>query len=211
MPTLAEQLNQITTQIPEAIAGRIATGVTEVRDSGVAPGLAVGEVAPSFTLPNATGTPVSSASLLADGPLVVTFYRGEWCPFCNLQLAALQQIVPEITAAGATLVAISPQAADGALTMAEKHALEFPVLSDLDQSVAEGFKVRFDLSGELEDLQVKVFQNDPATQNADGRRSLPVASTFIIGTDGTVKAAWVDADWRNRVEPTEIVAALKGL
>ncbi len=211
MTTLADQMHQITSSIPEPIGGRIATGVEEVRASGVAPGLAVGDTAPSFTLPNATGEHISLATLLADGPVVVTFYRGEWCPYCNLQLNALQQALPEITAAGATLVAISPQAADHSLTMAEKHALSFAVLSDLDQSVADGFKVRFDVTGELEDLQVHVFQNDPAAQNADGRRSLPVASTFIIGTDGTVQAAWVDADWRVRVEPADVVAALQAL
>jgi peroxiredoxin len=162
-------------------------------------------------LSDAVGNPIALADLLAKGPVVVTFYRGEWCPYCNLQLRALQQALPDIAATGATMVAISPQAPDHAMTMTEKHELAFPVLSDLDQSVSESYKVRFDVTGELEDLQVNVFQNDPAVQNADGRRSLPIPSTFVIDRNGIVRFAVVDADWRVRVEPTDVVAALKTL
>jgi peroxiredoxin len=211
MTTLADQLNDFTAQIPSEIAGRIKTGVDEVTTSGVAPGLAVGDTAPDFTLSDALGQQVALAELRAQGPVVVTFYRGEWCPYCNLQLRALQQALPEITAKGATLVAISPQAPDHGLTMTEKNELAFPVLSDLDQSVSESYKVRFDLTGELEDLQVNLFQNDPAVHNADGRRSLPVPSTFVIDRTGTVRFASVDADWRVRAEPADVIAALEGL
>jgi peroxiredoxin len=142
---------------------------------------------------------------------VVTFYRGEWCPYCNLQLRALQQVLGDITSTGAMLVAISPQAPDDGLTMTEKHELAFPVLSDVDQSVSQAYRVLFDVTGELEDLQVNVFQNDPAKENANGRRTLPVPSTFIIDRDGTVRFASVNADWRVRVEPADVVAALKAL
>jgi len=211
MDALAGQLNEITAQIPTEIAGRIEMGVDEVTTSGVAPGLAVGDSAPGFTLSDAVGRQIALADLMAQGPVVVTFYRGEWCPYCNLQLRALQQALPEIHAAGATLVAISPQAPDHGLTTTQKHALAFPVLSDVDQSVSEAYKVRFDVTGELEDLQVNVFQNDPAEQNADGRRSLPVPSTFVIDRHGIVRFASVNADWRVRVEPAEVVNALRSL
>jgi peroxiredoxin len=211
MSALAEELNGITVNIPTEIGDRIQRGVDEVTASNVAPGLAVGDTAPDFTLNDAVGHPVSLAELLTTGPVVVTFYRGEWCPYCNLALRALQQVLPEITAAGATLVAISPQAPDQALTMTEKHDLAFPVLSDLDQSVSDAYKVRFDVTGELEDLQVNVFGNDPAKQNADGRRSLPVPSTFVIDRDGVVKFALVNADWRVRAEPADILAVLRTL
>ncbi len=211
MVALASQLNEITSQIPVAIAGRIAAGIAEVATAGAAPGLAVGEAAPDFTLGDAVGGKVVLSELLAAGPVVVTFYRGQWCPYCNLQLRALQQALPEITAAGATLVAISPQAPDHGMSLTEKHELAFAVLSDLDQSVSEAYRVRFEVTGELEDLQVNVFQNDPASQNADGRRSLPVSATFVIDRAGVVRAAFVDADWRVRVEPAEAVAALRAL
>ncbi len=211
MTTLALQLEEITASVPAEISERIDSGLDDVTTSGVARGIAVGDVAPDFTLTDAVGNQVVLADLLTEGPVVVTFYRGEWCPYCNLQLRALQAALPQITSAGATLVAISPQAPDHALTMTEKHELAFPVLSDVDQEVSESYKVRFDVTGELEDIQVNVFKSDPAQQNADGRRSLPVPSTFIIDRDGTVRFAAVNADWRVRVEPADVIAALKAL
>ena len=211
MTTLASQLDEITASVPAEISERIDSGLDDVTSSGVARGLAVGDVAPDFALTDAVGNEVVLADLLTEGPVVVTFYRGEWCPYCNLQLRALQEALPEITSTGATLVAVSPQAPDHALTMTEKHELAFPVLSDLDQEVSESYKVRFDVTGELEDIQVNVFKSDPALQNADGRRSLPVPSTFIIDRDGTVRFAAVNADWRVRVEPADVIAALKAL
>ena len=211
MTTLALQLDEITASVPAEISERIDSGLDDVTSSGVARGLAVGDAAPDFRLTDAVGNQVVLADLLTEGPVVVTFYRGEWCPYCNLQLRALQEALPEITSTGATLVAISPQAPDHALTMTEKHELAFPVLSDLDQEVSEAYKVRFDVTGELEDIQVNVFKSDPARQNADGRRLLPVPSTFIIDRDGTVGFAAVNADWRVRVEPADVIAALKAL
>ncbi len=211
MTTLASQLNEITATIPTEIGARIQSGVDDVTSSGAALGLVVGDIAPEFTLNDAVGNPVVLADLLAKGPVVLTFYRGEWCPYCNLQLRSLQEALPEITSTGATLVAVSPQAPDHGLTMTEKHELTFPVLSDLDQAVSKSYKVMFHVTGELEDLQVNVFQSDPAKQNANGQRTLPVPSTFIIDRDGTVRFASVDADWRVRVEPADVIAALKAL
>jgi len=208
---LTSQLNDITNSIPGEIGDRINTAIGEITESQSAPGLAVGDVAPNFTLGDALGNQVTLSDLRVKGPVVVTFYRGDWCPYCNLQLRALEQVLPEITSAGATLVAVSPQAPDHGLTLSEKHELAFAVLSDLDQSVSEAYRVRFDVTGELEDLSVNVFQNDPAAQNANGRRSLPVPSTFVIDRDGIVRFASVNADWRVRTEPDDVIAALKAL
>jgi peroxiredoxin len=208
---LQPQLDEITANIPDAIASRIEAGVTEIESSGVAPGLTVGDHAPNFTLPDALGQPVRLADLLAQGPVVVVFYRGEWCPYCNIQVRSLQEALPSFRELGASLVAISPQAADHSLSLTEKHDLAFPVLSDLDQEVIRAYRVQFTLAGDLEDLQVNVFQNDPAKQNADGSRSLPVPTTFVIDRDGTVRAAFVSADWRVRAEPADIEAVLRSL
>jgi peroxiredoxin len=210
-PSLQQQLDEITASIPEAIGTRIDTGVSEIDESGVAPGLAVGDTAPNFTLPDALGQPITLADLLLQGPVVATFYRGEWCPYCNVQLRGLEAALPRLRELGATLVAISPQAADHSLSLTEKHELTFPVLSDLDQEVIRAYRVQFTLSGDLEDLQVNVFQNDPASQNADHSRSLPVPATFVIDRDGIVRAAFVSADWRYRPEPADIIAALEAL
>ncbi|MGD0081968.1 MAG: peroxiredoxin-like family protein [Acidimicrobiales bacterium] len=211
IPTLKPQLDEITAHIPDAISSRIEAGVAEVDASGVAPGLAVGDHAPNFTLPDALGQLVPLADLLAQGPVVVVFYRGEWCPYCNIQLRSLQEALPGFRELGASLVAISPQAADHSLSLTEKHQLAFSVLSDLDQAVIRAYKVQFTLTGDLEDLQVNVFQNDPRDQNADHTRSLPVPATFVIDRGGIVRAAFVSADWRIRSEPADIEAALRSL
>jgi len=211
IPALQPQLDEITANIPDVIASRIEAGVAEIDSSGVAPGLAVGDRAPNFTLPDALGQPVTLTDLLATGPVVVVFYRGEWCPYCNIQLRGLQAALPAMRELGVSLVAISPQAPDHSLSVTEKHELAFPVLSDLDQEVIRAYKVQFTLAGDLEDLQVNVFQNDPANQNADHSRSLPVPATFVIDTGGIVRAAFVSADWRVRAEPADIEAALRTL
>jgi peroxiredoxin len=209
--TQQEELGAITASIPDAIGSRIASGVAEIAASGVAPGLAVGEHAPDFTLLDALGESVTLSELLANGPVVLTFYRGEWCPYCNVQLRHLEQALSSFQKFNATLVAVSPQSPDHALSLTEKHDLKFPVLSDVDQDVSRAYRVQFTLSGDLEDLQVNVFQNDPSTQNANGTRSLPVPATFVIDRQGVVQAAFVDADWRVRVAPEDVEAVLKNL
>jgi peroxiredoxin len=211
LTTLRDQLAGISAAIPEAIGSRIDAGVREIEAAGVTTGLAVGDRAPGFTLPDALERPVSLADLLAEGPVVAVFYRGEWCPYCNLQLHALQAALPTIRELGASLVAISPQAADHSLSLTEKHKLAFPVLSDLDQHVIQAYKVQFTVAGDLEDLLVNVFQNDPADQNADRSRSLPVPAVFVIDQEGVVQAAFVSADWRVRAEPADIISALRTL
>jgi peroxiredoxin len=211
LPSLQSRLDEITAQIPDSISSRINAATTDIDASGVAPGLAVGDTAPDFTLPDALGRPVTLFELLAQGPTVLTFYRGEWCPFCNFQLRSLQEALPRFRELGATLVAVSPQAPDHALSLSEKYDLAYPVLSDVDQAVIGAYRVQFTLTGDLEDLQVNVFQNDPATQNADHSRSLPVPATFVIDRGGVIRAAFVSADWRHRPEPADIVAILETL
>ncbi len=210
-PSLQSELDAVSSTIPGEIDDRIRTGAQAIAASGSAEGLHVGERAPDFSLPDALGHVISLSTLRAHGPVVVTFYRGEWCPFCNMQLRALQRAVPRFRALGATLVAISPQSPDHSLSLTQKHDLDFAVLSDLDQSVMRAYRVQFQLSGDLEDLQVNVFRNDPALQNADHSRSLPVPSTFVIDRDGVVRAAFVNPDWRTRVEPADVEAVLASL
>lgn len=209
--TQQEELDMITTSIPAVIGNRIAGGVAEIKAAGVALGLVVGDQAPDFTLLDALGESVTLSELLANGPVVLTFYRGEWCPYCNVQLRHLEQALPSFQKFNATLVAVSPQSPDHALSLTEKHDLKFPVLSDVDQDVSRAYRVQFTLSGDLEDLQVNVFQNDPSAQNANGTRSLPVPATFVIDRQGVVQAAFVDADWRVRVAPEDVEAVLRNL
>ncbi|HSG99407.1 MAG TPA: peroxiredoxin-like family protein [candidate division Zixibacteria bacterium] len=170
----------------------------------------VGDTAPSFSLNNAVGKTVDSKTLLAAGPLVVTFYRGAWCPFCNLQLAYMQEALPQITAAGAQFVAISPETPDASLTLREKMELEFEVLSDPGSAAAEAFGVAYTPTRALDSV-VTVFGLDlRSRQNVDQPR-LPLAATFVIDTAGVVRYAYLDVDYTRRAEPADILAVLQRL
>jgi peroxiredoxin len=208
---LQQQLAQIDAQIPEPIARRITAAVAEVEASGAAPGLAVGDRAPDFGRPDAVGRTVWLHERLAGGPVVLVFYRGEWCPYCNLYLRALQAALPEITARRASLIAVSPQSPDHSLSISEKAELGFDVLSDVDQAVIRAYKVQFSVPADLQDLHLNVFQNDLRDHTADHSWQLPVPATFVIDRHGLVRAAHVAADYRTRMEPGDILAALDAL
>jgi peroxiredoxin len=169
--------------------------------------LGVGAMAPDFTLPDAQGRPVALSQALRAGPAVVTFYRGGWCPYCNIQLRAYQQALPEITRLGGRLLAISPQTPDASLSTAEKNALEFDVLSDAGNSVARAFGLVYALPEELRDALRSNGKALPGV-NGDDSWELPLTGTFAIGPDGRIALAWVDTDYRQRLATEEIIAAL---
>jgi peroxiredoxin len=213
-PTTGElnvELGRIVAQIPSSIAERLAASSAAVTASGVAPGIELGERAPGFTLPNALGQPVSLAERLAIGPVVLSFYRGEWCPFCNIELRALQAALPRFQAYGASLMAISPQTPDHSLSVTQKHSLNFEVLSDVHQEVIGAYRVRFTVPADLKDLHLNVFDNDLSSHTADGSWDLPIPATFVIDKGGVVRARYVSADYTTRMEPAEIEEALAGL
>jgi peroxiredoxin len=144
--------------------------------------------------------------LLKQGPVVLTFYRGDWCPYCNLQLRAYQAILPRIRELGANLVAISPQTPDNSLSTAEKKGLTFPVLSDGGNAVARRYGLVFSLSETLRTTGANL-----PSFNGDDSWDLPMPGTFVIAPDGTVRLAFVDADWTRRLEPAAILDALQRL
>ncbi len=170
----------------------------------------VGDHAPDFTLPNPSGRPLSLAGLLRSGPAVVTFYRGGWCPYCNLQLRAYQQVLSEITALGAKLVAISPQLPDGSMTTAEMNRLSFDVLSDDGNRVARSFGLVYSLPQEL---RAALTSNNKALPgiNGDDSWELPLPATYVIAPGGKIVLAEIELDYRERLEPDAIVAALRAL
>ncbi len=173
-------------------------------------GVAEGSIAPDFTLPDQHGDPVALADRLASGPLVLQFYRGEWCPICNLSVRALQGILPEIEERGASLVTISPQGPDLASAMVEANDLTFDVLSDLDQQTITAYRLRFELSEALKPLYEQ-FDLDLRKKNADGTWTLPIPATFILDTDGVVRRRHVDPNYRQRMEPADILASLDAI
>jgi peroxiredoxin len=169
-----------------------------------------GDRAPGFDLPSAAGSRVTLDGLLAEGPVVLSFYRGAWCPYCNLALRALQQHHGAIRARGAQLVAVSPQVPDESLSLAEKHELSFEVLSDIGSDVAKQYGIAFDLSGELAALYEQIGF-DLQRVNGGHARTLPLPATFVIGRDGVIRWAFVDTDYTKRAEPGDILAALDAL
>jgi peroxiredoxin len=169
-----------------------------------------GDVAPEFTLNDSDGKPVSSRERLAKGPLVVSFYRGVWCPYCNLELQALQAALPEIAARGASLVAISPQTAANSRKSQRDNKLGFPIPSDARSEVADAFGIRFALQDYLIELY-KTFKNDLPVFNEDPAWVLPMPARYVIGTDGIIAYAEVNPDYTQRPDPSELLPVLDRL
>ncbi|QXP79430.1 MULTISPECIES: peroxiredoxin-like family protein [Winogradskyella] len=171
----------------------------------------IGEKATDFKLPNPQGNLISLSNLIDKGPVVVTFYRGSWCPYCNLQLRALQAKLSKIKALGATLVAISPETPDGTLTNDEISKMEFIVLSDQNAKVASQYGVAWEVPEFLME-HMRVDRNlDLKKINNGNDTILPIPATFILGSDGIVKWSYVNVDYRTRSEPDEIIKALENL
>lgn len=214
-PTLAEQLKKRNEEgrarVPADSLVVMDAMTVEIDESGIVnSSLGVGARIPEFTLADANGIAVSLSSLLAKGPVVIAFYRGGWCPYCSIELRALQDKLSEITAAGATLVAMSPQTPDNSLSIAEKLDLAFPVLSDIGNLVAETFGLVFTLPEALREVYLKLGI-DLSAANGDDTFRLPVAATYVLRTDGTVAWRFADPDYTKRAEPDDVIAALSKL
>lgn len=184
--------------------------IAELRASGVVEGAKqVGEEAPNFILPDAFGGTTSLLGMLDDGPVVLLWYRGGWCPYCNLTLHAYGERLPEMRALGATLVAISPELPDRTLTTAERNGLGFEVLSDENNGVARDYGVLFDVPEAVWSRYQGAFQVDGYYSH--GRAELPLGATYVIDRDATIVYAFLDADYRNRADPEAVLEVLRGL
>jgi peroxiredoxin len=172
--------------------------------------LTVGAQAPRFTLPSATGLTLALDDLLTDGPVVLSSYRGAWCPYCNLALRSLQQHHDAITARGARLVAVSPQIPDESLTLTEKHDLAFDVLSDIGSDTAKQYGLAFDLPDDLAAVYDKLGF-DLQRVNGGHPRTLPLPATYVVDRAGVIRWAFVNTDYTTRAEPADILDALAAL
>ncbi len=182
----------------------------DLASSMPAPGIKVGEKAPDFVLNNALGKAVNLKDKLKQGPVVLVFYRGAWCPFCNMHLHGLQQSLPEFKKYGAQLITITPQTPDKSVEQFKEKGYPFEVLSDLDSSVMKAYKLYFELPAQL----VEVYKNhgiDIEAFNGEGRNILPVPGSFVIDTKGIVRAMFADTDYMKRMEPSAIIEALRKL
>lgn len=179
-----------------------------IRASGIAErALRISAPAPEFTLPDQNGKLVSSKELLAQGPLIVSFFRGRWCPFCMTEIEAWRDILPHVKSAGANVVAISPQLQRHNSFTADQHKPGFPLLSDSGNQVARAFGIVYPVGEEQKSLYKAVFVNLP-NSNGDESWELPLPATFLIGQDGVIRGTWVSADYMERPEPGDVLAAL---
>ncbi|MDE1161355.1 MAG: peroxiredoxin-like family protein [Acidobacteriaceae bacterium] len=173
--------------------------------------LSEGNRAQDFILMDAHGTPVRLQQLLSAGPVVIAFYRGGWCPYCNIELRGLQRALPEIQKLGASLVAISPQLPDNSLSTEEKNGLQFPVLSDVGNKVARRFGIVFTLPNDLLETYNQ-FQHGLAMMNGEtGATELPIPATFVLDRSGIIKLAYVDEDYTRRLDPEIVLDTLRQL
>ena len=208
---LAATAQHLATALPPAAARTIDGGITQTIAADTArhaPG--TGRPAPNFTLPDATGQPQTLATLLARGPVVLVFYRGNWCPYCHVQLRAYQQALPELARYDATLVAVSPQTPDYTSLTASEKALTFPVLSDAGNVVARQYGLAYGVGPAVANA-LRGVGIDLAAFNGTAADELPLTATFVIGTDGVIAWAEVEANFKQRPDPAALVAALAQL
>lgn len=208
---LAHLAAQTRAMLPEEVREVMEQAEIDLINSGIVErALKVGDTIPSFSLPNAIGKSIVIQDLLKLGAVAISFYRGEWCPYCNLELHALQTALPDIQACGASLVAVSPQTPDNSLSTIEKHELSFEVLSDVGNQVARKFGLVFIVPEALRPIYQKLGIDLPAA-NGDETFELPIPATYIVSPNGVIVYAFVKPDYTQRLAPDEIVNVLKNL
>ena len=195
--------------IPASALSVMDAEIEALRASGIKDrALKPGTVAPDFVLPDTNGRLVRLRSLLSQGPVVLIFYRGGWCPYCNLHLRGFQRALPELQKYNAQIVAISPQLPDNSLSTQEKDQLTFLVLSDLGNKVASEFGIVFKLGKQLQELYRQFGHPLDLFNGPDGAQHLPVPATFLIDRKGTIQLAHVDVDYTRRLDPDHVIAKL---
>lgn len=214
--TLSEQLEAYRTgwraRVPADRQAVMDNHVAHLANGGIrSTAKQIGDTAPSICLPDQNGTEYDVKNLLGKGPIVITFYRGGWCPFCNLELKAYQTVLPRLIAAGASLVAISPERPDAVTDTATKNELSFPVLSDVGQTVAKAFGIHYAFTAELRTAYDGFKLDIPSQNNTPDDWSLPLSATYVIGSDGKILFADTRTDYRERTDPEEVLHLLERL
>ncbi|MDH7445879.1 peroxiredoxin-like family protein [Aquimarina sp. 2201CG14-23] len=211
--SLTEQLKtraaQSAAKYPETIHKIMNNGIAILKDAQLVDrALKTGDKIPEIILPNAANQNVSVQELLVTNKVILSFYRGGWCPYCNMELRALQNSLDEFEKLGATLVAISPEIPDNSLTTSEKNNLSFEVLSDLDNKIAKAFNLVFTLPKDLIEVY-KGFGIDLTQSNGNQDHQLPISATYIIDQDGTISYDFIKEDYKERADPEKIIKHLK--
>ena len=214
LPSFQKEVNEFKSKrkgksIDEADKSIMIKAAQDLDRAMPSPGLRAGESAPDFTLFNAFGRRVSLSDQLKKGPVVLAFYRGAWCPFCNIELNALQRSLTHFKKYNASLIAVTPQRPDKSKEQIEKAEYTFEVLSDLGNSVMKSYNLYFEVPRELHELYKNRFGFDITDYNGKDRLGLPVPGTFVIGQDGIILSAYAKTDYKMRMEPEDILEVLK--
>lgn len=208
--SLDERKGAFLEKAPQSMVSAYDRGVQEIIDRNVVEGAKHrGDAAPDFALRNAVGGRTRLSDLLQRGPVVLTWYRGGWCPYCNITLRALQDALGEFKRRGATLVALTPETPDHSLSTAQKHALEFEVLNDTDNLVARSYGLVFRVPDYVMEHYNASFSL--SEYNGNDTDELPLAATYVVGRDGVIAYEFLHQDYRFRAEPAEIIEALERL
>ena len=212
MNELAKQIeqfnNELATQVPQQVLEAFRKSIEDLQTKNIEEkSIKLGEIMPEFLLPNVKNEIINSNEILKNGKMIIAFYRGSWCPYCNLQLKTLQDYLTKIKDKKATLVAISPQSPDNSLTVVEKHNLTFEVLTDTDNLFAKQLGISF----ELQDFVLPYYQAlgiDLMHFNKNNDNSLPVPAVFVIDQNGKIIYKFVDANYMNRIDIDELLQTL---
>ncbi len=208
---IQKQREQTLAKAPKDVIEVLMGTTKDLKEQGIENNaLGIGDQVVDFSLPNIHGEQVNLNQALAKGPVVLNIYRGGWCPYCNLELHALQRVLPEIEATGAQLIAIAPQLPDKSIESSEKHKLTFEVLSDVGNKVSREYGLVFTLPEALRPIY-EMFNLDIPGYNGDDSFELPMPATYVIKQNGEIVHAFVDADYTQRMEPADIVSVLKNL
>ena len=211
--SLAQQLSEFKASLPSQLSAEVLQtfddAIQALDESGMANNAPkVGDELKDFVLSNQSGEQKSLAELRKSGPVVVVFYRGGWCPYCNLELRAYQQVLPQLKEAGAQLVAVTPELPDSSLSTTEKNGLEFEVLTDVGAEYAKEIGIAFSLPEEIREIYANLG-GDLQRFNGAGNFNLPIPATFVVDTDGKVAFAHVDVDYTTRANPEDVLSVVR--
>jgi peroxiredoxin len=207
---IASFQEQLAQNLPAPVLQQLIGEIEAMTRQGVGAGaIREGSRAPGFSSLTVEGKRFDLHEALATGPVVLTFFRGAWCPYCDLTLRAYQEVLASVQSLRATLVAVSPQSIEQTLAQIQKSALAFPVIADADNAIARSYGLVYRVSSAMESL-LRGFGVELPIVNAVDSWELPVPATYVIDTSGTVRYAFVDADYRKRLEPLELLNQLAG-
>jgi peroxiredoxin len=212
METLKSQIEnfniELAKQLPQEVLEAFGKSIEDLKTKNIEENsIKVGDAFPVFSLPNANGEMVSSVKVLKNGKMIIAFYRGAWCPYCNLELAALQNVLPQIKSKNATLIAISPQSPDNSLSTIEKNKLEFEVLTDFNNDLASKIGISF----KLQEFIVPVYESvgiDVPKHNKNEENTLPVPAVYVINENGIIESRFIDTNYMNRVNIEQLLTEL---